>query len=326
MIKIDKKENDFFAKKLTSQASSELQNKMKKIGAKCKDFTCDNSFNGISATHHIMYKLPPLKCPDGKREYEFLIEMDINDSDLGIYYGCKGLFPEMDNTQEAIDVFDKEWNLIKDEVTFILNNVFPDKDFAPRFRVTDNANDKTYWPFWVALYPDEDIVDVAARAVRIIKSIYEKYIIKDAIDNIPKRSIHRKDIVTRTAFTQAAYDDFEKFLRKKNGETAVENFKKFIALPNIFERNDEYECCWTVRISNVEFAFLWKGFYDRCVYPYSEENNKGVSWKEVITIFVNKDGEPFNDNLKKQYSQNKDDNWHSNNAEMLLDKFFPRKK
>ena len=35
-----------------------------------------------------------------------------------------------------------------------------------------------YWPFWITLHEDEDIVEVGARAVRLIRSIYEGYLEK----------------------------------------------------------------------------------------------------------------------------------------------------
>ena len=47
-------------------------------------------FNGNKAPHHMMYKLGTLYSKDGCRGYEFLIEYDVYEPVVGIYYGCKG--------------------------------------------------------------------------------------------------------------------------------------------------------------------------------------------------------------------------------------------
>ena len=53
-------------------------------------------------------------------------------------------------------------------------NTFPGKSFTHHFEPTNNANNHTYWPFWITLHKDEDIVEVGTRAVRLIKSVYER--------------------------------------------------------------------------------------------------------------------------------------------------------
>jgi hypothetical protein len=70
---------------------------------------------------------------------------------------------------------------------------------------------------------------------------------------------------------------------------------------NLIERNETYERCWTVKMQNVDFAFLWAAF---CEYIgiKKKEDKAPVPWQNVIKIFVNKDGETYKDNLKRQYS------------------------
>lgn len=53
-------------------------------------------------------------------------------------------------------------------------NTFPGKSFTHHFEPTNNANNHTYWSFWITLHKDEDIVEVGTRAVRLIKSVYER--------------------------------------------------------------------------------------------------------------------------------------------------------
>lgn len=49
------------------------------------------SFHGIGAPNHLMYKIDTLYSQDGHRAFEFLIEYDVYEPSVGIYYGCKGL-------------------------------------------------------------------------------------------------------------------------------------------------------------------------------------------------------------------------------------------
>lgn len=296
--------NNYYRKKLTDEAARQLLGKMHKL-VDDKDFVRDDSFNGIMASRHVMYKLPTLESCDGKRKYEFLIEMDKEDSDLGIYYGCKGLFPIMD-TQQAIDLFDAEWHQIREEVIFLLNNIFPQKDFSLRFRMTDNANDKTYWPFWIALYPDEDIIEVAARALKIIRGVYMRFLM-----GLPfqKRVIKEKSLPTETAFTTDAFNMFKKSLKSIDKKDVLNLFEHFLRIEMQdcrLIKNECYECCWTVNMDNIEFAYLWVAFCEHANIikrwePTQTELQK-IPWKGIVTIFVNKEGEPFMDNLKKQFS------------------------
>lgn len=167
----------------------------------------DDSFLGIPAANEIEYKLGyPLISLDGTRAYEFVIEFSINDPNVGIYYGVKGLTLKGDH-YDQIDSFVKDfWGMgmddlikhginkndecpqkakrnkcpknkvetVRDLIAKYLNATFPGKDFSQRFMFTDNAWDHTFWPFWIASEPEEDIVWETARAVSIIRRIYKE--------------------------------------------------------------------------------------------------------------------------------------------------------
>lgn len=97
------------------------------------DFIRDDSFNGIKSSEHIIYKLRTnetgathLLSRDGNRGYEFVIEFDKREPAYGIYYGCKGLIFGGDQERE-INTFLEEWKSIRKEVSYILNNTFPEK-------------------------------------------------------------------------------------------------------------------------------------------------------------------------------------------------------
>lgn len=159
-----------------------------------KGWIRDDSYLGIRAKNHIEYKLgEPLISRDGMRAYEFLIEFDVNDPSIGIYYGVKGLILG-GNSREQVEKLVKEFygfpiseynhsgelSLGKDSLQDILarylNATFPGKDFSQRFRFTDNNYNNTFWPFWIAADPEEDIICETARAVSIIKRVYKERI------------------------------------------------------------------------------------------------------------------------------------------------------
>ena len=190
------------------------------------------------------------------------------------------------------------WNEIINEVLYVLNNTFPEKDYTHRFKPTNNANDNTYWPFWISLYEDEDIIDVAARATIIIRNIYQKYLNGTVFT---KHEIEQKHLVTKTAFTIVAYTEFISSLKTNENVKAFKRLMEYLSENNQIERNESYERCWTVKMQNVDFAFLWAAF---CEYIGIKkvEDKAPVPWQNVIKIFVNKDGETYKDNLKRQYS------------------------
>lgn len=292
--------NKAYWRKLTEAASKGLQEKMRLLDSN-DDFHRDDSFLGNKAPNHMMYKLETLYSKDGHRAYEFLVEYDIWEPTVGIYYGVKGLILEGDVDKE-IAKFDDEWNQIMNEVLYVLNNIFPEKDFTRRFKPTNNANDNTYWPFWISLYEDEDIIEVAARATIVIRNIYKNYLEGGTFKH---HEIEPKKLKTKTAFTKDAYNDFLKSLKTDTNYKTFQQFRDYLLRNKYIKRNDTYEVCWTVNMSNVDFAFLWAEFCNYIQLINLNEVGKGgvsVPWKYVIKIFVNKEGEPFNDNLKRQYS------------------------
>jgi len=287
--------NKAYWRKLTVAASKSLQEKMRLLDDS-DDFYRDDSFLGNKSPNHMMYKLDTLYSKDGHRAYEFLVEYDIWEPTVGIYYGCKGLILKGDVDKELM-TFDEEWNQIMNEVLYVLNNIFPEKDFTHRFKPTDNANDNTYWPFWISLYEDEDIIEVAARATIAIRNIYKKFLDGGTFKH---HEIEPKKLKTITAFTKDAYKDFIKSLKTDANYKAFQHFRDYLLRIKSIERNDTYEVSWTVNMSNVEFAFLWAAFCEHIELIKGED--AVVPWQHITKIFMNRDGEAFRDNLKKQYS------------------------
>ena len=178
-------------KRLNDEASEFYKKKMRLLD-EVEDFKADASFHGNKAPHHMMYKLETLYSKDGCRGYEFLIEYDVYEPVVGIYYGCKGLILD-ENDKDGMAMFNEEWEDIRYYVTAVLENTFPGKFFTHRFKPTNNANNHTYWPFWITLHEDEDIVEVGARAVCLIRSVYEGYLENEDVEALRKRSDSRKE-------------------------------------------------------------------------------------------------------------------------------------
>ena len=242
------------------------------------DFVRDDTYNGIRSQIHIIYKLKVgergetfVLSKDGKRGYEFVIEFDKDDAGYGIYYGCKGLI-KGGNQEEEIENLIKEWKKIKNETAYVLGNTFPGKDFYHRFKVTNNANNKTFWPFWISLYEEEDIVEVAARAVKIISRIYKRMIngivCKDKdYDKQPKAKTKIQTAFTKEAFEKALKGNNEK---QRKYEKFLENGTKL----NHFEKDDRYEMCWrSVNMLRIDLYHLFQAF------------SKEMGFSEVNSVF-----------------------------------------
>lgn len=302
-------------------------------------FVEDNSFNGVKAGHHIMYKFicgedgsTELRSRDGNRAYEFLVEFDLEDVEYGIYYGCRGLIKGGDQ-EEQIAILQSEWDdILCAEVCSVLNNTFVDKDFSGRFQKTNNANNRTYWPFWIALYEDEDVVEVAARAVGLIYRVYKRFL--EGI--IPeKRIIAPKELLVRTKYTEKAFEDAIRSLNQEckrfclDGAKAKAVFKRFI-------RNSEkegrlgkqgivvdlrYEKCWRFnRMSNVQVGFLLAELTERMGVRKGKEP---IPWRYFSGNFISAKDEPL-ENIRQSHSQSdrKSEEKHNLWAKQYLDRIL----
>lgn len=279
------------------------------------DFIRDDSSNGIKSSEHIIYKLRTddtgathLLSKDGNRGYEFVIEFDKKDSAYGIYYGCKGLI-FVGEQENEIEVLLDEWESIKEEVSSVLNNTFPDKDFSRRYKLTNNANNKTFWPFWISLYEEEDVLEVAARAVRIIYNVYKLRIVdgdrsKFIYHNIEKKQNikdkKRPGIYSLTAYTDKKYDAILEILNNLDPEnvklytTVLDNATE----SGLFEKDIRYEKCWRVKdMDIIEVHYLVQEFYNRLVGDKSARHNK---WNLFEPILLSSSGTPMD--LKRSKS------------------------
>ena len=116
---------------------------------------------------------PDSNASEKKYKYEFLVEFDKETPGYGIYYGCRAIIDESITSEEEllrqIDLIEEDMIPIKEKASEVLNKVFVSKKFNEQsFRKTNNANENTYWPFWIALSDEEDIWAIAAQATKLI--------------------------------------------------------------------------------------------------------------------------------------------------------------
>lgn len=276
-----------------------------------RDFKRDDTYHSNKSEDHIKYKYivndngdTELYSSDGNRAYEFLIEFDNKEPSYGIYYGCIGLVKGGDQ-HEQYAIFAREWEVLKDEITEVLNNTFHYKDFSKRFRMTNNTNDKTYWPFWIMLYDDEDVFDVAALAVKLIHNVYKRYL---RGGQVLTGHTKEKKYETKTSFTQKDYDSVLKKIEKK--ELFVSFIKNAVAC-GYLERDERYDVCYRfVNVSNVIAAFILQELSAYLVVLKSKSANKEkdvkdtIPWKLYKPIFLTESSGSI-DSLKASLSQSK---------------------
>lgn len=336
--------NEAYWRKYTEEASLFYKTKMLELGTMDE---LKGSFHGIDAPNHLMYKLDTLFSKEGHRAYEFLLEYDIYDPSVGIYYGCKGLTLNSHNHDEEIRQFNAEWSHIRGTVCTILNNTFPGKNFSKRVKCTDNANDNTYWPFWITLNEEEDIHEVGIRALSIIRNVYKRFLDGEPIEykDLPKVK-YNPDL---TSFTKESYSRllqkfyiykrtrYGKVVNQEITEANIQLFETFMRNAEsmrIFYKDDRYECAWQVQeLSNCDFIRLMTGFFQYMVGK-KMLNTKGgtgianVPWKELSGVILSSDGTPFGESLRTQkddalrMSPNEEKQWKDKVHELIKDKQY----
>lgn len=323
LIPYSTKSNDYYAAKYVAEASLFYEEKMLQLvdGEREKLRT---SVQGVPLPNHLAYKLDPLYSKDGHRMYEFLIEYHTKKPSEGIYYGCRGVTLTGYEHKEEIEQFRAEWEQIKSEVCTILNNTFPAKDYSHRFRMTDNANDQTYWVFWISLYEDEDIQEVGVRAIHIIRSIYKRLINGEIFEAKPVPQKRNTDLVQ---FTNNDHDALLKQIKYVGEGNAAEKKQRTLEAQHMFlqfideichqrlmMKNNCYESAWQFLVPNVDAARMmlaWFQYMDEQLlfHPAGFAYRLNVPWAHIARVFLNCDGLAFNSDYLRQYANRSDDDY-----------------
>ena len=259
--------------------------------------------SGIEKPDLLMYHVDVLHSHDGHRAYEFLIEYCTNDPSVGIYYGCRGFTKKQYSHAKEIQQFIKEYEELKEELIQKLNRKFLGKDFTYRLLPTDNTDSKTYWLFWIQLQPDEDICRVALPATELIRDIFAKRL------GITPNSL-------QTFENQSSTTPFYEQLLAKCAYPSVYNHaQKLVTIirhleaDGILQREAEETNVWRFmgapkHATNADFSRLMHIIFTEYIHPEEsrqDEDLKLIPWKLIRTVFLDKDGSAFKDNIRTQW-------------------------
>lgn len=237
---------------------------------------------GKDLPNHLMYRLEPILSPDGHRTYEFLIECNTKVPAEGIYYGVRGLTNEGYDPETELRRFQQDWDAVKAEVCTVLNNIFTNKDFSHRFKMTDNYNTNAYWLTWISLTENEDIRAVGLRAIHYIRSVFARYLSGEPVAHT---EMPKKPITESIAFMNT---DWEELLRQTQDPRL---FKQFI--------QSAEEQGWIAQAPLYEKGWIWQGeeghrltvdFIALIVAIREEFFQKNVPWTLLESLFLDSNG------------------------------------
>ena len=272
--------------------------------------------------YHIIYRYrpkdsnKPFHSIDG-RDYDFVIEYHRGKPSEGIYYGIKGEVTSGD-LEEQCEKFRKEWpnrfmkehknrNSLSDlqkATTDILNDTFLWKDFLKCFKPTDNFNKKRYWLFWITLNDDEDVISVAALAVKLISKSFEEYLWKKTVFVDRENEKHKgrgrpkkwdkKDIYLRIPyFSNEAYNKLcEAYYGKRE---KIEEWIEKLETNEIIRKENLYEKCYRLNIDSKDFIhdYVKNSSNDKNIespFIIVKQKKKMYYYDLLDRLFLQKDG------------------------------------
>lgn len=279
------------------------------------------SLHGEPYDNYYVYMVDQITLPDHNWiRYDFMIEYYLKEPSLGIYYGCRCVAEWESNIFFAEKLVDEHWDAAKQEVIRVLNATFPGRDFSKEFQVADNANDYTYWAFWLRLNPREDIREVAVRVLKLIRNVYVRHIgLKRIIT--PSDGFFVDPPATKTRFTRWNYtnlisrlapivradektisDILEKFIR-------ISEEKEWISADPILECGYRFRSCLGYTQSSG-CAFMIEGFmqYLNDKVGRAKGSELSVPWNAWVSLILSSEGEPWSPDaikikIQKRYSR-----------------------
>lgn len=304
-----------------------------------KGFRIDNHVRNREDKSYIMYKLNSL-CINEKCYYEFLIEYDACSPSLGIYYGCKAItkepYTENEHTRFIEKLYKKHWNDLSLIITNRLKAMFSNYPEVIVIHMTDNEDSGTYWPFWIRLNRNCDLLKVAANSLFVIRCIYKKYLngeydeyelcnlknddethvfipnYTEEAYNILIENIH-KNWYTKSCSTKSTpkelLDCFLIFLKKEKIVVEVPEFERGYAIQRnrtelLGETNLQNK-----GISNIDkhedFVLLIGAFFE-FLNRYYDKTICKIPWTSIVRIFMSETYEAFiPEDLKVPMSRSK---------------------
>lgn len=283
-----------YRKRYTEEASNFYIEKMRELIGKDKtrEHELAGFVPGLILPNHMMYRIGTLVNQDKIRSYEFLIEYNTTKPSEGIYYGCRGITKEGADHEHTIELFREDWSNIKGLLCQVLNNIFPDKDFSIRFKMTDNANTNTYWLFWISLYEDEDINNVGVVATKKIKDVFEYYLEGKA--GKPLEEPESKTILPKMAFTNSCY---QRLLEQFKNKMLFEHLLRCFEDEGWIEKSPLYEKAWIFKglgehNKNVDFIAILQWMQSNKMFIDIKKDKK-IPWTPFASVFLAHDGKNF---------------------------------
>lgn len=281
------------------------------------DFIRNDAVRKRETKSHIMYKLKrnPLSqsldflfdsnASEKKYKYEFLVEFDKETPGYGIYYGCRAIIDESITSEEElirqIDLIEEDMIPIKEKASEVLNKVFVSKKFNEQsFRKTNNANENTYWPFWIALSDEEDIWTIAAQATKLIANTYLTINTEQPLFKFSQPKYEKEHNLCNTVQTRFTFDALQKLLKKLKTTDKQDLFLDFIIKAEkkgFLTRNSYYEFAWDLSKSGERN----KGAFNGAVKILLEKLDHKGEWNLVERIIL----QGLKQNLGKQEATNR---------------------
>ena len=282
-----------YREEFTEEASKSYIKKMRKLinNDKTREHELAGFVPGLILPNHMMYRIGTLVNQDQIRSYEFLIEYNITKPSEGIYYGCRGITKEGADHEHTIKLFREDWANIKWLLCQVLNNIFPDKDFSSRFKMTDNANTNTYWLFWISLYEDEDINNVGVVATKKIKDVFEFYLEGKA--GKPLKKPESKTILPNMAFTNSSY---QRLLEQVKNKMLFEHLLRCFEDEGWIEQSPLYDKAWIFKglgehNENVDFIAILQWMKSNEMFIDIKKDK--MPWTPFASVFLAHDGKNF---------------------------------
>ena len=238
-------------------------------------------------------------CSNFKRKYQFLIEFCTDNPTVGIYCGCRVQINFKENLSDTIRDIQEEWNCKTGKKgAFNMQKRFLQlldlRKIPPYYKClerTDNANEYTYWPFWIRIHEGEDLNLYAVKVICILKDVYNMRFVSKAYDSQVE------------PFSIKA---LQRLLGDNNHIKAFQEHMENMEKLSVFERNKKNECAWKyIHSKNPFHVYIDKQDFAKCK-ELIMANRAHWPWEDLCRVFQKKDGSHMSaSTLKVEYSKSK---------------------
>ena len=202
----------------------------------------------------------------------------------------------------------------------------------PRFKLPDNADDDTYWLFWITLNEEEDIKKVGVTATTIIRNVFRRYLNGETLSGgkLPEKKFEKSS----TCFTDETYQSLLKVIQYKRDDKKVdpqrtaearETFERFLVgaeHQRLIARDPNYSRAWRMQTKDrVDFGrmmiALFEYLYNHGLINKEFKNYEcnetfyvpwtalfkvflDIAWTALFKVFLDIDGNVYTTALKTQ--------------------------